>query len=110
MDVYIDIIIKELNLPYLVVEDQLLTHDQLKSKLKDDHLKRIVELRNLEGMYDGILEIFLVDPTKVTTRLREFRLYMKYRSDQYLDWSTNLEVHVEGLCTLKVKEIHDKIE
>ena len=37
-DDYIDKIVKELNLPPLVVENQLITHEQLKAKLKDDHL------------------------------------------------------------------------
>lgn len=35
-------------------------------------------------------------------------VYMKYRLDQSMDWSINLEVEVKGLCTLKVKEIDDK--
>lgn len=42
VNVYFETIIKELNLTYLVIKNQLLTHDQLKAKLKDKHLKRIV--------------------------------------------------------------------
>lgn len=39
VDDYIDIIVKQLNLPPLDFRNQLLTHDQLQAKLRDDHLK-----------------------------------------------------------------------
>lgn len=76
----------------MVVGNQLLMHDQLKVELKDDHLKRTIELSGHEGMSDGMLEKKLVNPTKVSTRLQEFMMYMQYRLKQSMDWSMDLEV------------------
>lgn len=69
VDDYIYKIVKELNLPPLVVGNQILSHDQLKAKLKHGHLKRMVELSKLEELVDVMLEKFVVNPTKATTRL-----------------------------------------
>lgn len=69
VDEYIDKFFKEINLNILVVGNQLLMFDQLKGKLKDDPLKRMVELRKLEELIDRILENFVVSLSRVATRL-----------------------------------------
>ena len=35
---------------------------------------------------------------------------MQFRMKQFVAWSLDLEVEVEMLCTLMVKEIHGKLE
>ena len=81
VDSYIERIIKELNMPPLIVKNRLITHDQLNAKLKDYHWKRTTKLNNLEWMIHGMLEQFLVDPIMDTTRLQESMVYMKYMID-----------------------------
>lgn len=77
VDDYIDKIIKELNLPTLAVIDKLLSHDRLKEKLKDDHLKRMVVLSRIEEFDDGTLEKFVA--TRATTRRQESMMFIQFR-------------------------------
>ena len=64
---YIDRIIKELSLPKLEVEKKIIVQNQIKSKLQDDHRMNKVELRRIEVMLDGVLESFVVTPTKAAS-------------------------------------------
>lgn len=93
-----------------MVGNQLLSHDQLKEKLKDDHLNRMVELSRLEELIDKMLKKFLVSPTKATTRLQESMVYIQFRLKQSMAWNMDLEVEAKLLCTLTVKEIHEKLD
>lgn len=77
VDDCIDKIVKELSLPPIVVVNQLLSHDQLQAKLKDHHMKRTIELRRLEELVDGMLENFVVYPTKATSKLWEFVKFLQ---------------------------------
>lgn len=72
----VDNIIKELNLPSLVVGNQLLKHDQIQEKLKEDHLKRMIELSRFEELTNGMLEKFVSNPTKDIAWLHESLVYM----------------------------------
>lgn len=69
VDDYIDTIFKEIKLPPLVIKNQLLMHDQLNKKWRDDQWNRMIELRKHEGLFDGMLEKIVVDPTKDVERI-----------------------------------------
>ena len=88
----------------------MLTHDQINAKLEDDHSKRMVEINQLEGLVDGILNNFVVYPTRATAILGESIVYINYRLHQLVDWSLNFEVETKGLFSLKWKEVHDRME
>ena len=70
----------------------------------------MVDTNLLEGMDAGILDNFFVNPTRATIRLRESMVYIYYRLYHLVDWSFNFEVEADGLCSLKWKEVHDRME
>lgn len=80
VDDYTDKIFKELSFPPLVVGNQLISHDQINEKLKDGHLKSVVELSKIEELIYGVLENYVVNPTKDITRLHEPIMFIQMRS------------------------------
>lgn len=58
-------------------------------------------------MDEDSLEIFVVNKTKVSTRLKESMLYTNYRLHQLEDWGMDLEIEAEGLCSIRCKTIYD---
>jgi hypothetical protein len=66
---YINKIVKKLILPHLVVGNQPVSHDKLQEKLKDNHLKSMLELSRLEELKNGMLEKNLIYPIKASTKL-----------------------------------------
>lgn len=88
VDDYIDKIVKELSLPPLVVGNQILSHDWLMEKWKDDHLKRMVEIR-LENLIVGMVVRFVASPTKATTRLQYSMVHIQFRLKQLMAWKHN---------------------
>ena len=67
---YIDTIVRELKLPHIGIGNQILTRDQVNAKLEDDHLKRMVYINIIEGMDKCMLDNFMVNTTKTTSRLQ----------------------------------------
>lgn len=49
---YIDIIILELEIQPLETKVQILTRNQLQDKIKENHMKRKMEINHLEGMIE----------------------------------------------------------
>ena len=92
------------------IENQILTRDQLDAKLEDDHLKRMIEISRLEGVAGGMLENFVVNPTRAVARLWEFMVYIEYMLHGSVDWSIDFKVEAKGLCSLIWKEVHNKME
>lgn len=109
VDDYIDNIVKELNLPSLVVGNQLLIYDHLQTKHKGDHWKIMVELRMLEELTKGMLNKFIVSPCRVATRLQESLMFIQFKLKQVATWDPNLILEAKLLYTVKVREIHDKL-
>lgn len=66
--IYIDTIIQVIKIPKIEIENQILTHNLISAKLEDDHLKRMVERSRIKGVIEGMLENFLVNPTRSGTR------------------------------------------
>ena len=89
---YINKTIEKINFPKLEGSNQILSQDQIKAKLQDDHHKRMVELRRLKGMFKGVIESFVSIPTSVAARLWESMVYLHYILQQSLYWNLCFEV------------------
>lgn len=70
----------------------------------------MIDIIQIEGVTNCVLESIVGNPIIYATRLKESMVYIYYRLHQSVDWSLDYEVEAEGLCSLKWKEMHDKME
>ena len=61
-------------------------------------------------MAEGTFQIFVVNPTIISTRPWESMFYIDYELHQSKDWGIYLEIKVEELCSMKLMKIHDHME
>lgn len=85
---YIDTLLEDLQIQTLEVEGQILSHTQLHDEIG----------------------IFVVNPTKVASRLHESMFHLDYKMHPLVDMSMDLEVRVEGLCSMRCMEINDRMK
>lgn len=78
IETHLENIIKDLNLPLLVVYNQLITRKNLE-KLKEVNLKRMVDVNTLKDVIKEIMDIFSILLEKTTARLKEAILYLDFR-------------------------------
>ena len=87
----------------------MLTSDNMNVKLEDGHLKRPIEINQLEGVANGLLNNFVVNLTRSIARFKDSMVYINYRLHQLVDWSLDFEVGAKVLCSLQWKEVHDRM-
>ena len=66
-----------------------------------------MDINQLEDMANDVLELFMINPTKMDTRLRESMFHIDYKMHQSIYLRMDLEIEVKGLCWMKCTEIHD---
>ena len=57
-----------------------------------------------------MLEFVLVNPTRAVAMLQGSMVYIDYRLHYLVDLSLDVEVEAKGLCSLKWKEVHYRME
>ena len=70
-------------------------------------MKIMMEINQLEEMVDDSIGVFLVNPTRVATKLHDSMFHLDYKMNQSIDVSVNLEVEAKGLCLIKCTEINN---
>ena len=107
---YIDTFKEYLQIQKLEVGGQIFSHAQLQEKFQDDHMKNLVEIKQLEKIVNDAIGVFVVNPTKVAARLHESMFHLDYKMHQLTDMSMDLEVKVEGLCSMKCTKTNDRMK
>lgn len=107
---YIDTLFEELYIQPLEVIGYILTRNQCQVKLEENHMKKKMDLNQLEGMDDDALELFMINPTKFISIRRDSMFHIDYKMHLSVDLSMDLEIEVEGPCSMKCIEIYDRMK
>ena len=73
-------------------------------------MKTMMEINQLEEMVDDSIGVFVVNPTRVASKLHDSMFHLDYKLDQSIDVSVYLEVKAEGLCLIKCTKINNQMK
>ena len=68
-------------------------------------MKKKMEINQLEEINDDAFEVFMINPTKIDAGLRESMFHLNYKMHQSIDLSMDLEIKVEGFCSMNCTNI-----